>query len=158
MKRRVASEIGPQPWTLLTRIRYYRRVLRVVFIEGDTNTIRVLLAGASFFYAAGLLLPLQTFSRPAFVGMRELAPEWVWATLFALHAIGVGWRQVDLVPRPNWAFAINALGIGLWLLYIGLVTLAIGEYTPSTAMEITVLLAALVALVRTGFNDEPISP
>lgn len=134
------------------------RIARRVFIEGDTTTIRVLLAVASVGFTAGLWLPLHTFDRPGFAVMRAVMPEWAWGALFLLHAAGVAWRLIDPLPRVGWAFAVNAYGLFLWIVSTGLITSAVGEYSPGTAMEITVLLAAFVALIRTGLNDEQFTP
>jgi hypothetical protein len=158
VKRKIAQTMGPPPWSWSTRMRFYRHIARQVFLYGDTTTIRVQLALASTGFAIGLLLPLHTFEREAFRTMRALAPEWVWAIGFIVHSIGVFWRMVDLKPRLYWAFGINAFGLFLWILSSGLITQAIGVYSPGMAMELTVILAALVALIRTGLNDEQVTP
>ena len=139
-------------------LRHCYATVRRLVVEGDTTTIRVIMAIASLLYAIGLLVPIHTFARPSFAGMQALMPDWAWAVCFILHAVGVAWRLLDEVPRIAWAFAINAFGIAIWIMYTVLVTVTLGQYTPSTAMEITVLAAAIVALVRTGLNDEKFSP
>lgn len=137
---------------------HVEKVLRV-FIEGDTHTIRVLMAVASIIFGVGLWLPLGMFQRLPFAGMAEVMGEFQWGVLFVLHGVLVFWRTFDPVPRRWWAFWINAYGLVLWILYVGLVNKASGTFTIGTSMEITVLLAAFVALVRTGVNEhEKISP
>ena len=169
MKHTIASRLGPQPWGWKQRIDYYRWVIYAIFWLSDTTTIRVLLGLASLGFTLGLWLPLDTFSQLPFAGMASCfnfksvpisvrAHEWVWGVLFLLHALGVSWRMFDLTPRIKWAFAINAYGLMLWLASTGLITQAVGKYTPALSLEVVVIMAAFVALVRTGLNDEQVSP
>lgn len=158
MKRRIVKQLGPMPWPANVRRAYYARMLREVFIYGDTTTIRVILAVASVGYTVGLWLPLHTFERKGYALMASISNEWVWGGAFLAHAMGVFWRIIDVVPRNGWAFAINAYGFGLWFVVTGMIMESIGEYSPGVAMELTVLAAAFIALVRTGLNDEKISP
>lgn len=169
MKYTIASRLGPQPWSWRQRIDYYRWVIYSVFWLGDTTTIRVQLGLASFGFTLGLWLPLDTFSLQSFIGLSNCfnfksvplsvrAHEWVWGGLFLLHALGVSWRLVDLTPRIKWAFVINAYGLVVWITTSGLITQTIGRYTPALSLEVVVILAAFVALIRTGLNDEQLSP
>ena len=148
-----------EPWPLWrVRLAYLGRVAKRVFWLGDATAIRTLMGAGSVFFAIGLWLPLDTFSRPVWGGMAQVAPAWVWGAGFALHAVGVCWRFVDPVARGNWAFAVHALGVLLWALYVGLTTMFVGEYTPSTAMETAVLISAFVSLCRIGLNEEVLTP
>lgn len=134
--------------------------LRSIFIGGETNTIRVILAIASLIFAAVLWYPSDDLfdTRQAWASMRAVAPGWVWGVIFFLHFVGVFWRQLDARPRPYVAFAINAYGLFIWFVMTGMTTQQIGQFSPANSLELTVLLAAFVALVRTGLNDEKISP
>lgn len=140
------------------RVTYLWSIAKRVFWQGDTTAIRTLMGAGSLFFAIGLWPTLNTFSRPVWGGMAQLAPAWVWGIAFALHAVGVGWRFVDPVARGNWAFVVHAFGVALWALYVGLTTMFVGEYTPSTAMETAVLISAFVSLFRIGLNEEVLTP
>lgn len=156
--KRLAREFGPPPWSWAVRWRYFKAVTIAVFWRSDTTAIRALMATASMLFAIGLYLPLHTFDRQAFSGMAYVASEHTWAGMLMLHAVGVLWRIYDPKSRPGVGFAINAFGIGLWMFSTGLLYYAVGEYTPSTGMEVAVIFAALIALLRTGMNDEVAQP
>lgn len=129
--------------------------LKMLFIEGDTTTIRVLLGVASLGWTIGLWVqPLGTFERPIFIWMRAVANEWVWGGLFLLHFVGVFWRLIDTIERKNWAMAVNMLGFALWAASTSAQILAVGEYTPSTSLEIVATIALFVVMLRTGRNRE----
>lgn len=155
--KRLAQQFGPPPWSWAVRWRYFKLVTLEVFWRADTTAIRALMAVGSTFCAIGLLLPLHTFERPSFRAMAYVASEETWGGLLLLHALGVFWRIYDTRSRPGMAFAVNAVGIGTWMFSTCLIYYAVGEYSPATGMELAVILAALVALLRTGLNDE-VSP
>lgn len=156
--KKLAKQFGPQPWPLSTWITYLKLVTVAVFWRIDTTAIRMLLAGGSVFFALGMFLPLHTFDRPLFRVMAYVATPHIWGWLFIIHALGVFWRIYDPRNRPGWGFAINAYGLGLWIFSTCLMYYAIGEYAPSSALEVAIILAALIALLRTGKNDEVTSP
>ena len=160
MQQRRISD-APQPdqgstWRL--RVAYLGRVAKRVFWLGDATAIRTLMGAGSFFFAIGLWLPLDTFARPVWAAMAHVAPAGAWAAGFMLHTAGVMWRFLDPVPRGGWAFVVHAWGVALWAIYVGLTTMFVGEYTPSTAMETAVLLAAFASLCRIGLNEEALTP
>jgi len=135
--------------------------LRRILIEGDTNTIRVLLAVASLILAVILWVSGEDsvfYSRPAWEGMRAVFSANAWGALFFIHFVGVLWRQWDEIPRPRMAFLINAYGLFIWFVMTGMTTTTIGELSPGNSLELTILVAAFVSLVRTGLNDEKVSP
>jgi len=136
------------------------KFLRRSLIETDTNTIRVLLAVSSLVFAVILWLPGDSLfqTRPAWQSMREVFSAFTWGFLFFAHFVGVTWRQLDDIPRPRVAFLINAYGLLVWFVMTGMVTTQVGELSPGSALELTVLAAAFVSLVRTGHNDEKVSP
>lgn len=143
------------------RIREVLSIAYRVFWLGDTITIRTQLAIASIGFAVLLWLHPDAFDRRGFQGMAYAFNQWTWTraigavncwgALFVLHGVGVFWR---LRERDIWAVAINALGFFLWLVSTALINVSVGELTPSTALEMTVIVAAGVALLRTGLNDE----
>lgn len=156
--KRLAQQFGPPPWSWAIRWRYIKLVTVEVFWRADTTAIRALMAAASLAFAAGLWLPLHAFSRSTFAGMAYVASADTWAGLLTLHAVGVLWRIYDPTSRAGVGFAINAFGIGLWTFSTGLIWYAVGEYSPAIGLEVTVLAAAFIALIRTGLNDEVSAP
>lgn len=145
------------------------RFLFELFWRSDTTTIRVFIAVASLGFALILATHPDTFGRPSFSGMAQAFDQWswsraigasnVWCVLFTLHGAGVLWRVWERrtrdVSRPYAAFAINALGFFVWLVSTWLIERAVGELSPGIALEITAVVAAGVAMLRTGLNDEP---
>jgi hypothetical protein len=156
--KRISSQFGPPPWSWAIRWRYFRLVTAAVFWHSDTTAVRALMAVASVFSALGLWFTEETFQRPGFEAMAYVASENTWASLFMLHAAGVFWRVYDPVSRPRLGFAISAFGIGLWMFSTALIYYAIGKYSFATGMELAVVMAAFIALLRTGLNDEVSEP
>lgn len=136
----------------------FTRFWHLLFGGIDTNTIRVLIADASLVYAIILWsLPNLFSSSPFWTPMRVFS-ENTWAGAFFSHFVGVLWRQVDDVPRPFVAFAISAYGLLLWFVTTGMLIQRTGHLAPTNALEVTMICAGLIALVRTGLNDDKISP
>ena len=158
MKEDYLLDLGPPPWPWPVRMRYYASVFKQVIWYGDTSTIRVLLAASSFVFAFVLWLPLGTFHRKAFLLMAGAASEFWWGLAFFAHFAAVCWRFVALKPSVPWAFVVNAYGVMLWTVSTGLINESIGEFTPSNSMEVVAILLAVIALIRTGLNDEAITP
>lgn len=141
----------------------WRKLAHIIFLEGDTVTIRVLLALGSVGWTIGLWLPLETFDRSLYAGMNwpfvriglsGRVAEFTWGLIFLLHFIGVSWRLIDAVPRRGWAFAINSYGFFIWLVSTGLMASAFGEYAPHNAMNWVMVLASFGALCRHGLQRE----
>lgn len=135
----------------------FEKKIRRAFIESDTNTVRVLIAIASFVYAVSLWLTPDLFKRDYWEPMRVFS-EGTWAWIFFTHFIGVAWRQFDTTPRPFIAFLISAYGLLVWFVTTGMLTQHSGHFAPTNALEATMIFAGLVALIRTGLNDDKISP
>lgn len=129
---------------------------KMVLFYGDTVTVRGILMVASMGQAFGFLLPLGTLDRPYFADMRWL-PSWAWGALYALHAAGQWWR-FRAPPNILAGFGVNLYGFVLWTFTTMLATASTGTYSPSTALEWTVICALLAALVRTGDPADRMSP
>ena len=157
MKHKLAKEIGPPPWTIRQHLTHARRMLIAIIWYGDTTIIRVLLGAASFWFGVFLLCYRDTFARTGFTWMAWVAPQWVWALLFLAYTVALIWRFV--AKESNlWGFAVNGYGFALWGIYTGLLLLSVGEFSPGAAAEITMVAGAFLTLVRTGKNDELVSP
>jgi hypothetical protein len=156
------------PWPFHIRIRYVASVAYRVLVLGDTIGIRVLMATASLLIALGFLLDHSTFDRPKFATMalvvnqfdygRMIGPAYVWALLFSLHGFGVFWRILEGRRRIFWAVAINWLGLVLWVAEVTLTIVALRTLPADNALALPAVVAMFIALVRTGLNDEKISP
>ena len=91
-------------------------VVKKVFVQGDTTTIRVLLALGSLGWTIGLWLPFGTFTRKPYAAMAAFASERVWGLLFLLQNGAVGQRYfiVDDQAVPSIEMvrtAAQALGV-----------------------------------------------
>ncbi len=139
-----------------TNLRYVSNVIRMVFLQGDMLPIRIVLANASFMRAISLGIDYDAFSRPAYGISAQIAPQWAWAVLFLLHGIGEYWRVIDPVHRPRWALLTNAYGFLIWFVATVGVTMSIGSFSPTLAMDWSMLLAAGWMLFRTGRNTSSI--
>jgi hypothetical protein len=129
-----------------------------VALFADTTTIRIILANASALWVVAAIADPGAFDRPGFVVMAHLAPMWVWAIGFLLHFAGVYWRLFDPISRPIWALAVNAFGFFLWFTSTAAINLALGTFTPGSALEWTLCGASAWALYRTGLHREIVTP
>lgn len=129
---------------------------RLIFLYGDTVTIRALLMVASAMQTVGFWLPLGTLERPAYVNM-TIAPGWLWGALFLAHAAAQWWRFRS-GPNRLMGFIVNLYGFVLWTFTTLLGTFAIGAYSPTSALEWTTIVALFATLVRTGDPSDRMSP
>lgn len=133
----------------------WRRIFRIAFLQGDTTTVRTIMLAASIFKAIGFLPPFDPMAWPANAYMIFM-PGWAWAIAFVLHAGGVWWRFTDK-PNNLAGFVVNGYGIALWGWTTASGMFALGTYTPDSGMEIAVVLAAFLALYRTGDVNDRLS-
>jgi hypothetical protein len=122
------------------------------------TTVRGQLALASFGFAGLLWWHPNTFERPGFRRMAEVASADVWAWCFLSHGVLAVWRLWDSVPRPYCLAVVNVWGFLVWFVSTVLIYLAVGELTPGIAVEITILLNAVAAICRGGLNDDKVGP
>lgn len=137
-------------------IRNWWTTFKTVFFLGDTVTVRAILMVASLGQAVGFYLPLHTIDRPYFADMRWL-PAWAWGSLYMLHAAGQWWRFRS-GPNMVAGFVVNFYGFLLWTFTTLLGCFASGTYSPTTALEWTVITVLGVALIRTGDPSDRMSP
>lgn len=143
------------------RLPLHRRFVALVIkvaLFADTTTIRIILANASLLWVVASIIDPTAFHRPGFAVMAQLAPLWVWAAGFLLHFVGVYWRLFDPVSRPVWALAVNASGFFLWFTSTAAINVALGSFTPGSALEWTLCGASAWALYRTGLQPEIVTP
>lgn len=152
----VTRVITPVWWR--ARIVSVRDTLRVVFMEADTVTIRVLLAWSSLFSALALLVHPDKFKHPAYVVMAQFGSEHWWALCFLIHFIGVHWRIFERSKsRPNWALLINTFGFAIWFTSTVSICWAVGSVGVATSMSFTLCFASAWSLYRTGLGKEVVT-
>lgn len=135
-----------------------RDTLRLVFMEADTVTIRVLLAWSSFFSAIALLVHPNKFMHPAYQVVAQFGSEHMWAAYFMLHFLGVHWRIFERSKsRPNWALAINTFGFAIWFISTAGICWAAGSVGIATSMSFTLCFASAWSLYRTGLGREVVT-
>jgi hypothetical protein len=162
--------------SLPVRTQYFRDRTRVIYHSIDPGTIRLMLAVASFLWAAGAVdwfiprmvftlfgltfaidLHFDPFSRHGYEIMAAMAPAWVWAILFTIHGLGVFWRFYDAHERLRWHLAVNVFGFVLWLTATLALNVGLGTISPFSSPEWTMILASGMALVLTGKRPEAVS-
>lgn len=131
---------------------------RIIFMEADTVTIRVLLAWSSFFASISLLIHPDKFNLPAYQVVAQFGNERMWAAYFMLHFIGVHWRIFERSKsRPNWALAINTFGFAIWFISTTSISLAVGSVGIATSMSFTLCFASAWSLYRTGLGRDVVT-
>lgn len=111
--------------------------------KSDFVATRLILAMAELIWALMLFWPGNTFSRPTYTVMGEIAPELCWAVLF-LFTAGIQYYIVATKAtqtKAAWYFSCwNAL---LWVTAVG--SMLISVYPPPAAIggEIALMFAAV---------------
>lgn len=136
----------------------FRHVTKALFWNADTTTVRLILALSSLLFCIGLIIPGADFTRPGFIVMADVAPQYVWAAGFFAHFLGLSWRFLDPVPRITWALIINALGLLLWLTSSLCINFAYHTFAPGTSAELVLCFFAGWSLLRTGLRQETLTP
>ena len=140
--------------SLRARWIHFVMVTKLVFVSLDPKTIRVLLAAASFLWAAIAypwpFIQQRMFDLPGYQVLRLLAPVQFWCVLFVMHGLGVAWRFYEGKERPMWQNVVNGFGFALWAFVTGTLNLSTGAVTPGSALEWIAVVLALWAFVLTG--------
>lgn len=123
------------------------RVAAAIF-DSDLISTRLLLAFAEFLWAVMLFWPGDTFGRPTYVLMSELATEKAWACVFGLTSclqfrIVFGNRQHTL-----WAHYFALWNSLLWAVVVGSMLLSVYPPPAAIAGEISLMVAAAWVWVR----------
>ena len=117
------------------------RVAAAIF-DSDLISTRLLLAFAEFLWAAMLFWPGDTFWRPTYALMAELATEEVWACAFGVTSylqfrIVLNGRQHTL-----WAHYFALWNSLLWAVVVGSMLLSVYPPPAAIAGEISLMVAA----------------
>ena len=127
--------------------RALRGMTRALF-DSDLVATRLTLALAELLWALMLFWPGDTFTRPTYTAMGQVAPELCWAAVFLVSA-AVQYRivahQLCGTRMSHWFAAFNAL---LWVATVGLMVYSV--YPPPAAIggEIALTVSALWIWVR----------
>lgn len=130
-----------------------RRLAKIIF-DSDLVATRVTLAIAELLWALTLLWPGETFARPTYALMANLASENVWGLTFLLTS----WMQWSLVLIGDFkcifARMFAAWNFTLWALVV--VTMYSSVYPPPAAIsgEAALALGAFWIFARPFFIEE----
>jgi hypothetical protein len=133
-------------------------VVRHVYFNADTSTIRLVIALASLLWSIELVLNSHISTVPGMEYLFQVAGRLQWAAIFLAHFIGICWRFVDPKPRVYWALLINAAGFMLWSMSTFSVIYDLRSLTPGTSVELVICIFAGWALYRTGLRGEIVTP
>jgi hypothetical protein len=125
---------------------------------GSTLWTRAGLAWCSTLWAVGLWLPGETLSRPVYRYMAICfgeQSEFIWASLFTVHSLGMWWRTFSSKPSMNLALTINLLGVALFCFaaFSILATLT-HPFPAAVAADLACAFAAILVAIRTHVNPE----
>lgn len=135
-----------------------RDTWRLVFVQADTVTIRILLAWGSFFAAMSLLLDPTKFKEPAYAVIANFGDERLWAVYFLIHWLGVHWRVFERSrSRPMAALVINTWGFSLWFVSSIGVSWSSGNVGINTSLALTMCVASAWSLYRTGLRRDVVT-
>lgn len=124
----------------------------------DTTPTRAMLAMAALLWAVMLAYPGDTFTRPVYRYMAEVAgtnAELKWTIAWAIYGALLMVTIFSSKPRPWWALVVNSMGVMLTSSSVISVFLTLTTPLPaSIAPDIVMAAAAAWVLVRTHVNSE----
>lgn len=131
----------------MTRKQFWRGMSRAAF-DSDFIATRITLAIAELAWAVMLFWPGDTFARPTYTFMADLAPELAWAVVFLFS--GVAQIMIALTNACNTTFA-RAFGVwnaALWIITVG--TMLASVYPPPAAIggELALMLSSIWIGIR----------
>lgn len=136
----------------------WKIITRMVTLEADKTTIRVLLGTASFVWAAilfcNVMLGRHIMERPAYEILRLFGNDWAWMGYFMIHFVGVLWRTYTARKCIACALLVNTYGCAIWAYTTIAINSAIDFMSPTFGLEIVVCIYAGLALYGTGWKDE----
>jgi len=125
----------------------------------DTTQTRFFLGIVALLWVAGLLVPGDSFSRPTFEYMRDMAgadAEQKWTVAFAIYGVVNMFLVFHHVRFRGVALIVNSVGVVLFASVAFAVATLSGEPFPAgAAAHCGVALAAIWVLVRTHINSPP---
>lgn len=124
----------------------YINRLSSVFFDSDLISTRLVLGLAEFFWCVMLLWPGETFDRPTYTVMANLANEMGWAAIYGISSI----LQFVIVMRgcfhAPWARVFAMWNASIWIVSVGSMFMSV--YPPPAAIggelaQLALLIAAL---------------
>lgn len=131
----------------------FERILHIAFY-GNQHSARFLLALAETLWFIALIWPGDTFGRPTYMVMSQMASEPVWAAAFLLTAI-IQWSIFFTGHYYNRYAATFALwNMGLW--WFVSVSMYMSVYPPPAAIsgELALAFGASWIYVRSGCGTD----
>lgn len=131
-----------------------RQIIKQLFLEFDTVTIRLGMACASLIFAGALWASPAPFTRDAYSIMEWVGPQWLWAAAHIIYGVGTI-LLIATAPtkhRPKLAFFFNAWGFFIWSFYTLSVNVAVGYLAPGTALELIMSILLGWSLIRTDYG------
>lgn len=115
---------------------------RAIF-DSDLISTRLTLALAEALWCFMLLWPGDTFERPTYTLMGQVAPEMAWALIFGITAAIQFFIVLRVDFQAAWARVFATWNAGLWAFTVGSMLLSV--YPPPAAVggEIALAVAAL---------------
>ena len=114
---------------------------RAIF-DSDLISTRLTLGLAELCWCLMLLWPGDTFNRPTYTLIGQMAPEWAWSVIFGVTSF----LQFAIVLRADfhktWARVFATWNAGLWIATVGAMMLSV--YPPPAAIggELALAVAA----------------
>lgn len=122
--------------------------MTAALFDSDLIATRLALALAELLWSLMLFWPGDTFDRPTYSLMRDIAPEMSWAVIFLITSI----MQYTIVAtdscRARWAHWFATWNAALWITTIATMLLSI--YPPPAAIggEVALMVSAVWIWVR----------
>lgn len=120
----------------------------------DLHGVRFLLGFAELLWGITLLLPGDTFSRPAYTVMRSFAPEEIWLVIFIMMGI-IQW--LILVSRnyhSKYAIIFSGINAIFWCLITVAMYISVTPIPAAISGETALALGASWVFIRTGIREE----
>lgn len=130
-----------------------------LILYSDTTPTRFFLAMVTTLWAAGLLVPGDTFDRKVYFYMKlivgEENAEMKWAFLWTVLSVAQWWRIFTSVSRPYVALAINSFSLAMFsACCFSIIFSQMRPFPAAMAPDMACMMAALWILIRTGVKSE----
>lgn len=123
-------------------IRQFGQKLGFLWTRGDTRPATIASVLSGYLWAAFLLFPEETLSRPTYRHMAEVMPQdECWAGLFIVVATLQLWRLYAVTTRKaiKWEYLLKIIACAMWS-FVGLACM-FSLYPPPAAMSDTLVIA-----------------
>jgi hypothetical protein len=129
----------------------YIRLVRVLFYS-DLHGTRCILALAEVIWSITLFLPGETFSRPTYHVMAQVASENAWGVIFAISAI----TQISILVKGEYHSTFSTVFAGwnsvLWSFVVISMYLSISPVPAAISGETALAIGAAWIWIRSGLK------